>query len=401
MKAHPDLLSRPEEIRALAESLQRHKIIAFDTEFIRETTFFPKVELIQVATDEESWLIDARAAKENLDPLFSIFKNKEILKVVHAAQGDQECLYTAFGVIATPTLDTAIAASLCGYGDGLGLGNLLKSVMNIRLHKGHARTHWGVRPLPPQLLEYAHADVEHLVLLGRTLMEQLEKLSRKEWALELSAQWEDRSLYESDPEAIAFKLGKGARLDRREYASLIELVRWREGRVRELNVPRRWVADDTVLLDLARVRPKDMAHLSTFRGINKGELKKSGEDILTALKSAADTKDVELPPIERTGTPTLAETQAIDLLRCYIGILADHHHIAVRHLMNASQLLPLLRTEAQSWKELLQQKILSSYAAQLIGEEVIALLSGKKALTIQRCAVQMADLPEVNESVER
>ena len=158
MVIHPELVKSADQVLEVAEKLSRCDVIAFDTEFIRESTFFPIVEIIQVATDEESWLIDAQAFKKgyrpgaqggfnsDLQPLLDVFTNPSILKILHAAQGDQECLYTSFGVTASPTLDTAVAASLCGMGDGIGLSKLVKSVMGVELKKGHARTNWSVRP---------------------------------------------------------------------------------------------------------------------------------------------------------------------------------------------------------------------------------------------------------------
>ena len=394
MKAHPKLLSTPQEISQLAQSLSTRDLIAFDTEFIRETTFFPIVEIIQVATDEESWLVDAQAFNvDTLRPLLDVFESKKILKIVHAAQGDQECLYTTFGVVATPSMDTAVAASLCGYGDAIGLGNLLKSMLGVTIKKGHARTNWSVRPLPPQLIEYAHVDVEHLALLGRKFLEKLDKLGRREWAMELSAKWENKALYEPDPEGIALKLAKGGRLDTRGYAALIELLRWREMRVRQLNLPRRWVADDTVLLDLAHVRPKDLEHLAAFRGLNKGELKHSGEHIVSALKRASEAQDVKLPKMPRPDIPSGEESQALDLLSCYLGILADRHNISVKHLVTAPQLMPLFRAGALTGpQDLVSEGLLSAGAAHLIGDEVIAFLQGKRALSIQGSKVQIVEV---------
>jgi len=395
MKVHPQLLSTAEEIRTLAQTLRSEKIIAFDTEFIRETTFFPIVEIIQVATDKESWLVDAQAFKKNfrpgsrggfdqaLKPLLEVFEDKSILKILHAAQGDQECLYTSFGCLATPTLDTAVAASLCGLGDGIGLGKLLKTVLDVTIKKGHARTNWSVRPLPAQLIEYAHADVEHLVKLGTVMLEELDKLQRRDWALEVSAKWEDPALYETDPEVTTQKLARGGRLDQRGYAALVELVKWREERVRTLNLPRRWVADDAVLMDLAHVRPKDMAHLAAFRGLNKGELKNSGDAILAALKRASENQEVKLPRMPKPEIPTVAESQVLDLLRCYVGMLADEHKIAAKHLMTAQQLLPLLRKKFNEPQELVEAGILNGEAARLIGKDLIAMVQGKLALTIQ------------------
>jgi ribonuclease D len=405
MNRHPGLLSTADEISELARVLENHSIIAFDTEFIRESTFFPIVEIIQVATDSESWLVDAQAFKRGyksgdpdafdpgLTPLLKIFANKNILKVVHAAQGDQECIYTSFGTVASPTIDTAVAASLCGYGDGIGLGKLLKMILNVSLAKGHARTNWSVRPLPEQLVAYAHADVEHLVELGSTLLGHLDQMGRKSWALELSAKWENAALYQADIEGLTQKLARGGRLDKKGYSALLGLVKWREERVRQLNLPRRWVADDHVLLDLAHVRPKDLAHLSTFRGLNKGELKNSGEAILAAMNAHGESEDIVMPKMPKPSIPSQEEAQVLDLLRCFVGILADQHKIAAKHLMTAAQLLPLLRTSVEKPEDLSRAGILSEDAARLIGEELIAMIQGKRALVVRGSQIEIISTP--------
>lgn len=396
MKSHPGLIANALQVAQLAERLKNEPVIAIDTEFIRESSFYPMVEIIQIATGDESWLVDAQAFKRGykpgpqglfdpgLQPLLDIFQDKKILKVVHAAQGDQECLYMSFGIVASPILDTAVAASLCGYGDAVGLAKLLQSVLGVMIKKGHARTNWSVRPLPPHLEEYAHADVTHLVKLSEALIQQLEGLGRKDWAFSLSAKWEDPSLYELDVEGIAQKLARGGKLDQKGYSALLELVRWREERVRHLNLPRRWVADDAVLVDIAHVRPKDLDHLSSFRGLNKGELKNSGPTILAALeRAAARVEPLEVPRSQRPAVPTPEESQVLDLIKCYLGILADEHQIAARHLLLSAQLLPLLRQKLEGPQDLVKAGVLSFEAATLIGDEILALLRGKRALSIQ------------------
>jgi len=160
IEMHSGLISTAEQILELVQALKGQEIIAFDTEFIRENTFYPIVEIIQVATETDSWIVDAQAFKKNfkpgaqggydpaIRPLLEVFKDRSVLKILHAAQGDQECLYTSFGVVAEPVLDTSVAASLCGYGDNIGLGKLLKAVVNVTIKKGHARTNWSVRCHP-------------------------------------------------------------------------------------------------------------------------------------------------------------------------------------------------------------------------------------------------------------
>lgn len=413
MTAPTTIITSHTEIQELARILKGCSVIAFDTEFIRETTFYPIVEIIQIATEDQCWIVDAQAFKKGhpsgppdpnkpggvagafdpgIKPLLDIFEDQSILKVLHAAQGDQECLYTSFGVVASPTLDTAVAASFCGYGEAIGLSKLLKTVLDVSLTKGHARTNWSVRPLPAQLIEYAAADVAHLVLLGRTLLEQLEKLGRKKWALDASAKWENKSLYDLDVDAILQKLSRGGRIDKRTYAALHHLIQWREKRVRQLNLPRRWVADDAVLMDLARVRPKDLQHLAAFRGLNKGELKVSGETILEALRASPD-ESVPMPvKAPREPIPTIEEAQAVEVLRCFVGLLAEKHRISARHLLPAGPALELLRGNVKTKEELTSAGVLSQSALELIGEELLAFLRGKRALSVKDGVVQVINL---------
>ncbi len=390
-------LTSAKEIAALAEILSKEKVIAFDTEFIRESTFYPQLEILQVGTRTDTWLIDvpafrqgkARQEPEALKPLFQVLRNPEILKIVHAAQADQECLFTSFGLVATPTLDTEVAASLCGYGDGVGLGNLLKGVLGVQLKKGHARTDWSVRPLPHQQIEYAHGDVIHLVELGETLLAEVEKLGRKEWALRLSKKWEDPILHEPPPEQIAERLARGGKVDRKGYPVLMELVKWRERRVREVNVPRRWLADDATLLDISQVRPKDVGHLGSFRGLSKGEIKHRGEEIIQIIQKALSL-DIEKPASgPRMDPPSDEEGRALDLLKCYMGILADENNLAAKHILLADQMLRLLRSEPQKKEDLEALGLLSPEAIRLVGGELVALLKGERALSIQKDRVRV------------
>ena len=406
------VLSTAEQISDLAALLKKETIIAFDTEFIRESTFYPIVEIIQIATRDRAWIVDAQVFKKafrpgtqggfdsSIQPLLDVFSDPQILKVVHAAQGDQECLFTSFGCVASPTLDTAVAASLLGWGDTIGLGKLLKIGLDVTIKKGHARTNWSVRPLPPQLLEYARADVEHLVVLAELLLKKLDEMWRRAWALELSSKSQDPSLYEADCDSLVHKLTRGGRVDRTGSAVLRELVQWREERVRQLNLPRRWVADDAVLLDLAQVRPKDLEHLAAFRGLNRGEVKQSGQAILDLISkgvaAAAESKGQDSGAAKnapREGLPTADEAQVLELLKCYVGILAEEHRIATRHLAGSNRLLPLLRRSFKTKEEIVAAGVLGPEAVDLIGDDLLAFLQGKRALSVRKGRVHCVDLP--------
>lgn len=397
-----EIITRPEQIIELAAELRKSPLIAFDTEFIRENTFYPEVELLQIADATQTWLVDIRAFRSRsskrersahgaLEPLFQVFEDPSILKIVHAAQGDQECLYTAFRVVATPSLDTAVAAALTGYGEQIGLSNLLKDALGVSIKKGHARTNWGIRPLPPELMQYAREDVFHLVRLAEHLLLQLDRLGRKDWALELSSRYEDPSILEPPAEVLVDRIVKGARLDRVEYRALIDLMGWREQRVRDLNLPRRWVADDSVLIDLARTRPKNLEQLSSFRGLNKGELKHSGEELLRMFRSAEANPESHVPRGERVDSPSASEAQVMNLLKCFVGILAEERRIAQRFLIESHQWLKLVRMKPQSIEDLLKHRLLNSHAIEIMGEEIVGFLTGRRALYIDGLSVGLVE----------
>lgn len=393
MQLHPELITKSQDLQKVCEQLSLHDHFAFDTEFIRESTFYPKLELIQLATREDAWLVDIQAfqrhaknhpetLRKDFMPLIRLFEDPKILKIAHAAQADQECIYFTLQCLAKPILDTSIGAALCGFGDSVGLAALMKKTLGVHLKKGQARTHWSSRPLPSQLVDYALGDVAYLVALGDYLLERLDQVNRREWALKLSAETAEASQYEPNDRAIAERLARSGKFDATSCQVLLELVRWRERRVRELDVPRRWLAEDGVLIDLARVQPKDLKHLMSFRGLNKKEAKENGEALLKIIQKAL--KEVQAGSILFKGgrhiPPTVEEEQAVSLLRCFLGILADQREIAVRYVAVGTQFLALIRESPKTTKDLEDLDILSPEGVALVGQELIDFIHGKKAI---------------------
>ncbi len=402
------LISTAKEIQALAKKLSKVSEIAFDTEFIRESTFYPKLEILQIATLEEGWLIDVQAFQEPakksaskttprfnteaLKPLIEVLVDPAILKIVHAAHGDQECLLSAFGVVASPIFDTAVGASLCGLGDNIGLGNLLMSVLKIEHPKGYARTNWSKRPLPKPVLEYALLDVKHLVQIAHVLFERLEKSNRKEWSFELSSKFCDVNLYEVPPEDITKRLAQSGKFNMRDYAILLELVKWREKRVRDLNVPRRWLADDGVLIDLAKIKPTSLEQLQGFRGLSKGEHRSPNADKLLEAVALGMKQEIELPgDLKKRSAhhPSADETRATELLRCCLTILSEKYELASKHIVTPQNILPLIRLKSKTLAEFEESKLVSSQLGPEGMKELFLFLSGEKGLAIERGKVML------------
>lgn len=390
-KKYSSPLHAADELANLARELEREEFVAVDTEFIRESTFFPVVALVQLATEKRSWLVDPLAAtKVALAPLMEIFQSNKILKILHSAQSDQECLFSAFGIVATPSFDTAVGASLCGLGDSISLQRLVRETVGIELEKGHARTDWTRRPLPQQLIRYAHSDVEHLIAVAKKLFKHLDQLGRREWAMELSKRFEDTRLYLPDASVIVQRLTKNSRIDVKTYSVLTELADWREKRARAVNIPRRRVVDDDVLTDLARTRPQDLEHLQAFRGLNKGELKNSGDLILNAIARGLQRAQEGAVTLPRRQEPANdREARALELLVCLARTLADKGSISLRHLMTPEWALEIVRRQPRSLEELGEMNLLSAGALEMLGCDIVDLLAGRLHISLKQGQIEL------------
>jgi ribonuclease D len=379
-----DLVQNPNEVQAIADQLSKAKYLAFDTEFIRESTFYPKLEILQIATPDAAWLIDCAAlSKKDLQPILEIFTDPKILKIVHAAHGDQECLLSAYDILAKPIFDTAVGASLCGLGDNIGLSNLIRAVLGIELPKGYARTNWSKRPLPRPVLEYALLDVKHLIDCSEILFSKLDQSGRKDWALELSSRFEDRKLFEVPPEDIAKRLAQSGKFNIRDYAVLLELVRWRENRVRDINVPRRWIAEDGVLIDLAKIKPTTAEQLQGFRGLSKGETKPPHSDRILAAVLRGQESEEEVPSdIKRRSVlqPSSDENLGLDLLRVCLTLLSNEFHIAAKHIVSPQNLLPLLRLKPKTLVDMEISQLVSPQLGEKGLLDLFEFLTGKSSL---------------------
>ncbi len=381
--ANEKLIQSAKELAKVAESLAQQPVIAFDTEFLRERTFFPQLGLIQVADREQAWLVDPlKLSKRDLEPLLKVFTDPKILKVAHAVEQDQECLFNGYEIVAAPVLDTAVAAALTGYGDQVGLSTLLRKLLSIRLAKGHTRTDWLKRPLPAPMAAYALADVDNLVEAAEVLLADLDTRGRREWALKLSEELSNPARYNPDPEEMARQMALSRRLDAMEYTVLRELVRWREERVRKANVPRRWVAEDQVLVKLASARPATPEELSNFRGLGSRMRDYGAESLLKAIRrGAAVPPEKRIQPPRRI-EPDSEESPALAVLKCFVGLLAGEHQVPVRYLIDSDAYVRLLRGRFKTTAELRKSGLLPPHALDWLGEEIIAFLNGKRGLKL-------------------
>lgn len=281
----PKLIVEPAGLSELLEHLHGQESFAYDTEFIGEETFRPRICLIQIATTERIALVDPLAFS-NLDELWKVVCDGSRTTIVHAGGQDVDAAQRACGTTAVNIFDTQIAAAMAGMPWPASLSSAVQMLTGHHLAKGHTFTEWDARPLSESQLRYAADDVRYLPLAWHLLRERLTTSGRLDWALAECAA-SIRSVDEFDPVAHVRRACKGLTMRPRTLTVLRELVLLRHGLAREADVPPRTLLPDGPMLDLARAKPDSMHALTQTRGLPRPIIERHGERVLEVLRSAS------------------------------------------------------------------------------------------------------------------
>ncbi len=266
----------------LCNQLNGSAWLAIDTEFERESTYYPDLCLLQIANREVVAIIDPLAI-DDLHPVFDLLYNTSITKVFHSARQDLEIFFHLQGRVPVSLFDTQIAAGKLGYDNGIGYANLVEKMLGVILDKSHTRTNWKRRPLKPEQLRYAADDV---IYLGQMYEQMLGKLVNPDRLTALQAEFNkltDPQLYLPAPETMWQKIHEARKFNGTGLAALQALAAWREITARIENQPRKWVLADQVLIDIARNLPVNEQELANIKGINKLLLKRHGPALLAII----------------------------------------------------------------------------------------------------------------------
>jgi len=317
-----------EALSEAVEALCSAPVVALDTEFMRERTYFARLCLIQMATTEASYLIDAIALEGKLEPLARVLGAPGVVKIVHAGSQDVEILLRATGSTVAPVFDTQIAATLAGFPTQVGYAQLVHDLLGVKIDKSDTFTDWSVRPLSEAQLVYAEADVLHLPAVYRLLHERLVREGRLGWLADDFERLADPATYEVDPREQYRRVKRASSLDRRSLAVLRELAAWRETEAQRRDTPKRWLISDESLIEVARRRPASAAELATIRGVNDRVASRNASAVLAAIEAGMAVPDDELPRLpKRDRIPTDAQPVA-DLLNAVLRVRAREHGVA-------------------------------------------------------------------------
>lgn len=378
-RAEPQLVTRQDELQLLIEHLRSEGSFAYDSEFIGELTYVPKLCLIQVASRQKVALIDPLSPQIDLLPFWNLLADPAVEKIVHAGQQDIEPVYRNTKVPAANIFDTQIAAGFIALAWPVALGKLVREMLGVRLGKGLTFTHWDQRPLSAMQLRYAADDVRYLPALRQSIGERLDAVDHARWAAEEFASLCEPTQYVFNPATYYLKLRGASSLQQSQLAVLRELTIWRDRVAREHNVPARSLLRDEILVDMSRNPVKTVEKLDRVRGLPRPVEQAHGAELVEATARGLAVPPDEMPkslnfeptPAQRFGSDAIwAAAQCI----C-IGQSIDPALVASRQEMSDFYYRQIVRPdEATS-----DSPIMQGWRREALGEPLLKLIGGHGA----------------------
>jgi len=365
------------ELAATCGRMAAQPFVTVDTEFLRETTYYPLLCVAQIASDDEAFVIDALAPGIDLTPFYQLMANERVMKVFHAARQDIEIVWHAAKLIPHPIFDTQVAAMVLGYGDSISYDQLVQRITGDTLDKSHRFTDWTHRPLSEAQLRYAVSDVTHLRDVYKALVADLERRGRANWVEDEMRVLTSPDTYRMDPDSAWQRLKTRVRKPK-ELAVLIDVAAWREREAQARDVPRSRILKDEVIADIAVQAPSTIEKLKGLRSLPKGfERSRWGEAIVAAVNHGL-ARDPKTLPHQTRHQPAPNGAATVELLKVLLRMISERHHVAAKVIATVDD---LERIAANDDAEV---PALMGWRRELFGEKALALKHGKLALAIEK-----------------
>lgn len=388
-----DVITDTKTLKERIKPLLAEPFVTIDTEFLREKTYYPLLCLIQVGGENDAFAIDPMAEGISLAPLYKLLRSKKTVKVMHACGQDMEIFFHEFGKLPVPVFDTQVAASVLGYGDSIGYGNLVNKICGKDLDKSSRHTDWSARPLTDKQVEYAISDVTYLRDIYLHLCDELESKGRVEWMEEEMEPLVDSKVYKIVPEEawqkIKIRGGKG------EFLAIIkELAAWREKRAQKINKPRNWVLKNDGILEIASHAPTSLEELEGLRYFDCRN-ERIGYEILKVVKRGKKSKP---PVIERKKSLPKGCAPLMDLLRVLLKAQADHHEVSPSIIATTSDLEEIALVPHPERDHSIP--CMHGWRYDVFGKFALRLKAGKLALAAENNQIQLIEPTYVEEVVQ-
>jgi ribonuclease D len=371
------LISTTTDLAAACARLARHPVITVDTEFLRETTYYPLLCVVQMASAEEAVVVDALADGIDLKPFFELMANEKVLKVFHAARQDIEIVWHRAEIVPHPVFDTQVAAMVLGYGDSIAYDQLVERITGHRPDKTHRFTDWSRRPLSKEQVHYAVSDVTHLRDVFTALDADLKKRGRSDWVSEEMEVLTSPKTYDFHPERAWERLKTRVRKPK-ELAVLMEVAAWREQEAQSRDVPRSRVLKDDAVGDIATHAPTTIEKLGNLRSLPKGfDRSKWGTEIVAAVQRGLARDLSALPRLEKPRNNSNGAA-IVELLKVLLRMTSERHAVASKVIATVDDLEQIAADDNAD------VAALHGWRREMFGEAALSLKHGRLALAIER-----------------
>ena len=384
------IITATKDLEAFLKPLNKAEFVTVDTEFLRETTYWPKLCLVQVGGPDSAACIDVLHPDLDPAPLSDLLANKKVLKVFHAARQDLEIFYQLMGELPQPVFDTQVAAMVCGFGESVGYETLVNRIVKARLDKSQRFTDWSRRPLSDKQIGYALSDVTYLRTIYETLKTSIEERDRSSWLDEENTKLTDPATYRQEPREMWKRLKARSR-DPKFLAILRELAAWREREAQQRDVPRQRVAKDDALLELAAHPPKSQDDLKRSR---LGKSLSGGQNapgVLAAVQAGIDTPKEDRPYMPKRDAKPAGLGSVTDLLRVLLKARAETHEVAQKLIASAAD-LELIAADDEA-----DVPALTGWRRELFGDDALKLKHGGICLALTESGKKVEVIPRPNQ----
>ena len=376
-------IASQQELEAFVERAGSSSVLAVDTEFLREKTYYPKLCLMQLATDDEIAIVDPFEV-EDLKVLAPLCENEEIVKVFHAGHQDIEIIIYDIGCVPRPIFDTQVAAALLGQAQQIGYSSLVHSLCGVKLKKTDSFTDWSARPLSESQINYAKDDVVYLPKMYKSMKDTLTEKGRMSW---LDAEFEemtDPATYIADERERFRRLKHFTQLSRRQMAAAREIAAWREIEARKRNVPRKWVITDEQIVEACKREPRTIDELFMVRGMRERLTTRDARDVIELAVAALDSAPDTWPEVPNSSKSEPNVDAQVDLLMSIVRIRAKEYGVAVPTLASHSDLVEVARGHRKGID------LLKGWRRELVGAELVDFMEGRLTLSIKNGKVSIS-----------
>ncbi len=363
------------ELDSFVKRAKSAPVLAIDTEFMREKTYYAQLCLVQMATDDETVIIDP-LADIDLHPLAELMEQQSIMKLFHAGYQDIEIIYHAIGSMPEPLFDTQVAAALLGHTQQIGYAPLVSAECGVQLKKADSFTDWSRRPLSNSQVRYAADDVIYLPRMYRQMREALIEKGRLDWLTDDFADMASVERCDPDPRQRYLRLKRISQLNPRQRSAAREVAAWREESARRRNIPRKWVMTDEQVVEACKREARGVDSLFMVRGLQGKLSTKDARAIVNALCKGLDAPKDQWPNESRSGRSESNVDEQLDLMNALVRLRSHQSGIAFQTLAGHSDLVDLARGHGE------ETELMRGWRREIVGNELVSLLKGEITLSL-------------------